>query len=69
MSRKKSITEDELDEMASDGRLGALAKWLAIQAGADWPSLDGEAQDAWHERAIEQLRSGVPTHDEPRRRG
>lgn len=55
--------------MASDGRLGALAKWLAIQAGADWPSLDGEAQDAWHERAIEQLRSGVPTHDEPRRRG
>ena len=38
--------------------VGAVAKRLAIEAGADWPSLDGEAQDAWHERAIEHVRSG-----------
>lgn len=43
--------------MADDGRLGALAKHLAIAAGADWPSLDGEAQDAWHEAAIAKLRA------------
>ena len=48
--------ETELDEMTDDGRLGALAKHLAIVAGADWPSLDGDAQDAWHERAVEQVR-------------
>jgi len=49
------ITEDEIDEMSNDGRLTALAQTMAIEAGADWPSLDGDAQDAWHERAIERV--------------
>jgi hypothetical protein len=54
--------EDEIDEMANDGRLTALARTMAVDAGADWPSLNGDAQDAWHERAIEHLRSaGQPT--------
>lgn len=48
--------EGQIDEMANDGRLTALAQMLAIDAGADWPSLTGDAQDAWHERAIERLR-------------
>ena len=51
-------SEQEIDEMTDDGRLGALAKHLAIDAGADWPSLDGDAQDAWHEAAIRKLRGG-----------
>ena len=50
--------EDEIDAMSNNGRLGAVAKRLANEAGADWPSLDGEAQDAWHERAIEHVRAG-----------
>lgn len=49
--------ETLLDEMADDGRLGAVAKHLAIADGVDWPSLDGDAQDAWHERAIEHVRA------------
>ncbi len=49
--------EREIDDMANDGTLGAVAKHLAIDAGADWPSLDGDAQDAWHERAIEHERA------------
>lgn len=48
--------EDEIDAMSNDGRLGAVAKRLAIEAGADWPSLDGEAQDNWHQRAIDHVR-------------
>lgn len=48
----------EIDDMANDGRLTQVAVRLAIDAGADWPSLDGDAQDAWHERAIEHLRGG-----------
>lgn len=56
--RKQRDIEAEIDAMADDGRLGAVAKRLAIAAGADWPSLDGDAQDAWHERAIEYIRAG-----------
>ena len=58
MSRRLSgaALEAKLDAMASDGRLSRLAMQLAIDAGADWPSLDGDAKDAWHERAIEQVR-------------
>lgn len=51
--------EGEIDAMSDDGRLGALAKRLAIESGVDWPSLDKEAQDAWHERAIEHVRNGA----------
>ena len=59
MSRVKSaITEARLDEMANEGRLTPIAMHLAIDAGADWPSLTGEEQDAWHEFAIRQLRDG-----------
>jgi hypothetical protein len=43
--------------MADDGRLSALAKRLAIDAGVDWPSLGEDEQDAWHEAAIAQVRS------------
>jgi len=54
--------EDEIDEMANNGQLTVLAQTMAVEAGADWPGLDGNAQDAWHERAIEHLRSaGQPT--------
>lgn len=58
MSKRKVLTERQLDDLANDGRLSAIAKWLAIQAGQDWPSLDAEEQDEWHEHAIRQLRSG-----------
>lgn len=57
MRRRRDI-ETEIDEMANDGRLGAIAKHLAIEAGCDWPSLNGEERDAWHERAIAKLRDG-----------
>lgn len=50
------IIEAEIDEMDTDGRLTALAMTMAIDAGVDWPSLDGDAQAAWHERAVERLR-------------
>lgn len=50
------VVATEIDEMDNDGRLTALAMTMAIDAGADWPSLDGDAQAAWHERAIERLR-------------
>jgi hypothetical protein len=56
--KRKPITEAKLDALANDGTLGRIAMRLAIDAGADWPSLDGDAQDAWHERAIEMLRAG-----------
>lgn len=58
---RKRKYEDEIDEMSNDGRLTALAMSMAIDAGADWPSLNGEAQDQWHERAIEKLRGQEPT--------
>lgn len=61
-------TEAQIDAMANDGRLTRLAMQLAIDAGADWPSLDGEAQDAWHERAIDHLRGVEPTTDYDKRR-
>lgn len=51
------MSEDEIDDMANDGRLTQVAMRLAIDGGVDWPSLDGDAQDAWCERAIEHLRS------------
>lgn len=54
---KKCVSEDEIDEMANDNRLNALAMHLAIQAGNDWCSLSGEERDTWNERAIEHLRS------------
>lgn len=50
--------EGKLDAMANDGRLTAMAQAMAIEAGVDWPSLDGNAQDAWHERVIERVRFG-----------
>lgn len=56
--KRKPITEAKLDALANDGTLGRIAKRLAIEAGVDWPSLDGDAQDVWHEHAIEALRSG-----------
>lgn len=59
------VTEREIDEMSNDGRLTAIAMRMAIDAGADWPSLNAEAQDAWHERAIERLRG----HELKRGRG
>lgn len=40
------------------GSLGPSSDDLAIDARVDWPSLDGEEQDGWHERAIEWLRTG-----------
>jgi hypothetical protein len=55
--RQSDALERKLDAMADDGTLGAFAQHLAILAGADWPSLDGDAQDAWHEAAIERLRA------------
>lgn len=55
---RAAITEAQLDAMANEGRISPIAMRLAIDAGADWPSLDGDAQDAWHERAIDLLRSG-----------
>lgn len=58
------MSEQEIDEMADDGRLGALARELAIAAGNDWPSLNGEEQDAWHEAAIAKLRA----ESEPRKK-
>lgn len=54
--RSTRSVEGRLDAMANDGRLTALAQAMAIEAGADWPSLDGDAQDTWHERAIERVR-------------
>lgn len=56
----QTMTDKKIDAMADDGRLGALAKHLAIDAGEDWPSLDGEAQDAWHEAAIAKLAEPQP---------
>jgi hypothetical protein len=56
--RDRGLSEDEIDAMADDGRLGVIAKRLAIEANHDWSSLDGDDQDAWHERAIDLLRSG-----------
>lgn len=49
-------TEAEIDTLADDGRLTGIAMRLAIDAGVDWPSLNGEEQDEWHEVAIEKLR-------------
>lgn len=54
--RTGGMTEREIDEMANDGSLSTMAMWMAIDAGIDWPSLDGEAQDAWHEAAIAKLK-------------
>jgi hypothetical protein len=54
----RKYTESQLDAIANDGRLGILAKRIAIESGADWPSLDGEAQDEWHEEALRRLRAG-----------
>ena len=65
-SAKKSaaqITEPQLDAMANDGRLSSIAMRLAIDAGADWPSLGGDEQDAWHKIAIKHLRSGRISRD------
>jgi hypothetical protein len=53
-----AVTQAQLDAMANDGRLSRLAMQMAIDAGNDWPSLDGDEQDAWAERAIRQIRSG-----------
>jgi hypothetical protein len=53
---KRRASEKQIDAMADDGRLGALAAEMAIDAGADWPSLDGDAQDAWYQAAIDYLR-------------
>lgn len=52
------MSEEEIDDLANDGRLTRIAMRLAIDAGADWPSLDAEAQDAWHDTAIRRLRLG-----------
>jgi hypothetical protein len=59
MGKRSAITERQLDALADDGRLSNLAMRLAIDAGNDWPSLSGEAQDAWCELAIKKLRSGA----------
>lgn len=56
--KRKPITEDKLDALSNDGTLARIAMRLAIGAGIDWPSLNGDEQDEWHERAIELLRSG-----------
>lgn len=54
----RANTEDEIDAMADDGRLTGIAMRMAIAAGVDWTSLDGEEQDGWHEQAIQRLRDG-----------
>lgn len=56
--KRKPITETQLDAMSNDGRLSSIAMRLAIDAGNDWPSLNGEEQDEWHETAIRRLRAG-----------
>lgn len=58
MLTRKPITERQLDAMSNDGRLASIAMRLAIDAGNDWPSLNGAEQDAWYEHAIKLLRSG-----------
>ena len=55
---RKPITERQLDAMSNDGRLSSIAMRLAIDAGNDWPGLNGDEQDEWHEHAIKLLRSG-----------
>jgi hypothetical protein len=52
-------TEAEIDAMADDGRLTRIAMRMAIKAGVDWSSIDGEQQDEWHEDAIQRLRAGT----------
>jgi hypothetical protein len=59
----RAHTEAEIDDMANDGRLTAIAMRMAIAAGVDWPSLDGEEQDEWHEEAIQRLRTGTMRSD------
>lgn len=56
--KSKPLTEDQIDAMSNDGRLSRIAMRLAIDAGNDWPSLNRDEQDDWHERAIERLRNG-----------
>lgn len=56
--KRSGLTERQLDSLANDGRLSAIAMWLAIQSGEDWPSLSGDERDKWHEYAIAKLRSG-----------
>jgi len=57
--KQKPLTERQLDALSNDGRLSRIAMLLAIDAGNDWPSLDGDAQDEWCEHAIRLLRSGT----------
>lgn len=56
--KRKPLTESQLDAISNDGRLGRIAMRLAIDAGKDWPSLNGDEQDDWYELAIEKLRCG-----------
>ena len=56
--KRKPLTESQLDTLSNDGRLSRIAMRLAIDAGNDWPRLDGDEQDEWHEHAIILLRSG-----------
>lgn len=57
--RRSEDMEQYLDDLANDGRLGIVAKRIAIEAGNDWPSLNGDEQDEWHEEAIRRLRAGT----------
>lgn len=54
---RRLYSEAQIDAMANDGSLNQMAMGMAIDAGLDWPSLDGEAQDEWNERAIDRLRA------------
>lgn len=54
----RKLTEAQIDTMADDDRLSGVARRLAADAGIDWSILDGDQQDAWHERAIVGLREG-----------
>ena len=65
----RKISEKKLDEMANSGELTGIAMRMAIDEGADWPSLDGDARDAWHEAAIRRLRGEDPHAPEFRRKG
>lgn len=56
--QRKPITEAQLDAMSNDGRLSSIAMRAAIDAGNDWPSLNGDEQDEWHKHVIRLLRSG-----------
>lgn len=59
-TRRRCFSEREIDALANDGRLSEMAMSLAIDAGADWTSLDGDTKDRWGERAIALLRQHVP---------